>query len=76
MLTFHPGLDTVYCPNYLFFTDKISDEVKKVEPNAKEILESIWVPLNDCIQLIFSGEILDGFTVTGLMAYKIQCNNH
>ena len=76
LLFFHSGLDSVFSPNHLFLSTRISDLVEERELNPKEILESVWVPLEDCLQMIAKGEIQDGFTIAGLMAYKLRLQNN
>ena len=75
LIKFHPGLDTVYCPHYLYYTNKISNKRRILKENQEEIMESVWLSLNDCMKLINNSEIKDGFTIMGIMAYKIKLNN-
>jgi len=41
-------------------------------PNDAEVVEIRWLPLDQCLDMVFSGKILDALTVAGLLAYHAK----
>jgi 8-oxo-dGTP pyrophosphatase MutT (NUDIX family) len=74
LLFFHPGLDTHDNPTFIYYSEEFEDALdQNFHPN--EISERIWVPLQKCIEMIFSGEIVDSLTIAALLAYKMLKDN-
>ena len=69
LVTYFPGLDNFNNRTSLFFSDDTSDD-REFIPNPAEVVEIGWLPLERCLEMVQSGEILDALTVAGLLAYK------
>ena len=69
LVVYYPGLDNVENRTTIWRTDDV--EIRRgFVPKAEEVSEVAWVPLARAIDMIFAGEILDGMSVTGLLAYQ------
>lgn len=68
LLYFHAGLDTVYNPTYLFHTSEFV-ETHREKIHTNEIERHVWIPLTRCIEMVFKKEIVDSFSIIGLLAY-------
>lgn len=68
LLMFHPGLDTLHNPSYLYSTTHIADTGHR--PRNREVTEHDWVPLRRCFDMIAAGQILDSISILGLLAYR------
>ena len=68
LIKYEAGLDTRNNPTELFYS---SDITRVAEPTG-EIEQCHWVPLDKCFQMMTAGEIVDVFTISGLMAYKLR----
>ena len=68
-LTFHPALDSLSNPSYLFFTDKFI-ETDEMERDGREVTLQEWVPFERAVEMIFSGEIVDSISILALMSYR------
>lgn len=68
LVNYMPGTDILYNPTQIF----VAGDFRKAEnfrPNQTEVVERDWVPLSECIEMIFSGRIVCGLTIIGLLAY-------
>ena len=74
LLYYHPGLDTFDNPTYLFYSDAF-EEVSRDHLHAHEVTDHVWIPLPKCIEMIFSGKIVDSMTIAALLAYKTRLEN-
>jgi 8-oxo-dGDP phosphatase len=74
LLYFHPGLDTCDNPTFMFLAEAV-EEVSAGSEDPVEMTERVWVPLEDCIQMIFSRKIVDSLTVAALLAFHIRQEN-
>ena len=71
VITYYPGLDNVDNRTLVFW----SNEVERVRPfiaNPHEVFGIEWVPLPDCVDMIFSGRILDAMAVAGILGYALR----
>lgn len=71
LLYVHPGLDTFQNPTYLFHTDEF-EQVAEAKTDPREIQSQDWVPLDEAIEMVFAGKIIDSITVAALFAVKLQ----
>jgi 8-oxo-dGTP pyrophosphatase MutT (NUDIX family) len=71
LLYFHPGLDTCDNPTFMFLTRPV-EVLSTGSVDPLEETERVWVPLGKCLQMIFSGEIVDSLTVAALLALHIR----
>lgn len=70
LLFFHPGLDTFHNPSHLFYS-RSHHRVAPFLPDPREVTEMVWVPLTECLRMIFRGDILDSLSISGLFAYQL-----
>lgn len=75
LLSYQAGLDTLNNPTYLFWSNEFSGEVRSTG-QPEEVDQCQWVPLARCLDMIFSQEIVCGFTSLALLAYHTRrtCN--
>ena len=67
LVTFRPGLDNVENLTRLYQTESVRQEQEFVV-DPRESLAIEWVPLQQCIELIFDKKITDGLTMLGVLA--------
>lgn len=75
LLFYHPGLDTVFSPTYIFYSTEMAEEHEPGMVNSKEVEGWEWVHLERCIDMIFEQKIMDSFSILALLAYHTQGNN-
>lgn len=70
LISYHPGLDTYHNPTHLFYCQDF-DETASVESFSRpgETAGYLWVPLHKCLDMVFSGQIMDSFSIIGLLSY-------
>lgn len=68
---YHVGLDVSYNPTFLFYSTSFADEVEHEEVQKDEVVASEWVPMERCLDMLASGEIVDSLTITGLLVYQM-----
>ena len=67
LLYFHPGLDTFYNPTSVFQTeDYVETNGNRGDP--REVVECTWVPLKQCMDMVFGGQIVDSLSIIALLA--------
>ncbi len=71
LLFYHTGLDTVYNPTYLFYSDEIAGVHEPQSIHQQEVNSSEWLPLTGCLEMITAGQIQDNFTIAALLAYRV-----
>lgn len=69
LLYFLPGLDTCNNPTHLFYCDDFEEESAGA-PHSLEVVDRHWKSLDECLQMIFAGEIVDSLTIIALLAYQ------
>jgi len=69
MVMYYPGLDNVenetsvfYCKTYV---------IDSFTPNDDEVVATEWIHIDDCLELIRKGAILDSLTINAILAYKV-----
>lgn len=69
LLSYHPGLDALYNPTHLFYSD---DHVRQSRSShdPQEVIQHEWVPLARCIDMIFAQQIVDSFSIVALLSYR------
>jgi len=72
LMFYHPGLDTRHNPTYIFSSREIVSEHETHMIHHHEVKGCKWVPLDCCIDMISKGEIVDSFTIIGLLAFQAQ----
>lgn len=69
LVEYYPGLDNFNNRTTLLYTEDV-EITSPFSADETEITEIAWIPFSDCLRMVFSGEILDALTVTGLLAYQ------
>lgn len=69
LVEYYPGLDNFNNRTTLLYTEDAEDALPFSADEA-EVTEIAWIPFGECLKMVFSGEILDALTVTGLLAYQ------
>lgn len=70
LIFYHPGLDTRHNPTYLFYSHNTSQISEEHEVHPGEITSFEWVDFNSCLDMISNGQIVDSFTIIGLLSYQ------
>ena len=70
LVFYHAGLDSRYNPTHIYYSQEIADIYEPHRIDPREVSESRWFPLADCIDMIFKGKILDSFSIIGLLSYQ------
>jgi len=68
LVAYYPGLDNVENRTTLVYTEDVQ-KPKNFVKNAAEVEEVAWVPLQECLDMVFSEKILDALTVVGVLSY-------
>jgi ADP-ribose pyrophosphatase len=69
LIEYYPGLDNVDNRTSIFSCDDLRVAAEFL-PDPAEIVAIDWIPLERCIDMVFSGAVLDAMTVAGLLAYS------
>ena len=70
LIFYHPGLDTRYNPTHIFSCANIAPGYESHMIHRQEVQNCKWVRFDRCIEMIFAGEIVDSFSIIGLLAYQ------
>lgn len=70
LLFFHMSVDTLYNPTYIFYSHDIAEIPEPQHIHTQEVSSWEWIPLDQCIEMIFSRQISDSFSVAALLAYR------
>lgn len=71
LLYFHPGLDTCDNPTFMFLANEF-EEVSEDNFDSREVSERVWIPLEECVRMVFAGKIVDSLTVAALLATYLR----
>ena len=71
LLFFHPGLDTFDNPTFMFLAQEF-EELPQEHLHREEVCERVWVPLEECMRMIFLKQIVDSLTIAALFAYHTR----
>lgn len=71
LVSYFPGLDNVDNPTTVFLSESVR-KVSEFKPNETEVADIRWVTLTRCLDMVFSGEILDAMTVAAILAYVVH----
>lgn len=69
LVVYYPGLDNFNNRTTLLYSEEVDDTAPFVADEA-EVTEIAWMPLGECLDMVFKGEILDALTIAGLLAYQ------
>ncbi len=70
LLSYHLGLDTLWNPTYLFYTEDF-EELQHL-PAKGEVAERAWVSLPRVREMIRRGEIQDSMSLLALLALQMR----
>ena len=70
LVFYHAGLDARHNPTHIFYSHDTADGLELHRVDSREVTESTWVPLANCVDMIFKGDIVDSFSIVGLLAYQ------
>jgi len=69
LVTYRPGLDNVENLTTVFYSERVEAR-QPFHPDPAEVLALVWVPVEDCVSLIFEARIVDALTVSAVLAYR------
>ena len=69
LATYHQGLDTSYNHTYIFYSEDVEDSSSSHTFDPREVNEYAWVSLARCMEMVSQGQVLDSFTLVGLLSY-------
>jgi len=72
LLFFHPGLDTCDNPGHLFSCEEFEEDADFDAGNQTEIVGHQWVPLDECLEMVFDSRIADSLTISGVLAFSAK----
>ena len=75
LVAYYPGLDNVENRTTLLYTEDIR-QPKAFKADAAEVVEIAWVPMEECLKMVFSQKILDALTVVGILSYTARFPQH
>lgn len=70
LLFFHMSVDTIYNPTHIFYSHDIAEIPEPQYLHTQEVSSWEWLPLEQCIEMIFSQQISDVFSIAALLAYQ------
>ena len=68
---YHPGMDVFCNPTYLYSSCDIR-EGRASAAHQGETVEKAWFPLARALDMILSMQIVDAFTMIGVLSYKMR----
>ena len=68
LVSYHPDLDIWKNYTFIFFTDDL-DNLPEDESDSYA-----WIPLQRCIEMVFSEKITDSLSIIALLAYLTKIN--
>ncbi len=71
LVAYYPGLDNVENRTTLLYTEHVEVPAQHVS-NAAEVEEVSWIDLDECLEMVYSGKILDALTVVGILSYAVK----
>ncbi len=66
LLNYHPGLDTLKNYTSVFYSEEAQ------ETGDQDPARRVWIPLAQCLEMIFSQQILDSLSIIALLAYHTK----
>jgi ADP-ribose pyrophosphatase len=64
---FHPGLDTLENPTFIFMARDF-DQASPESFHAMEVTGQMWTALDECLKMVFARKIVDSLTIVALLA--------
>jgi 8-oxo-dGTP pyrophosphatase MutT (NUDIX family) len=70
LIFFHPSLDTVLNPTYIFYTNRCRER-QTISHKGEETLFR-WFPREQCLKMVLEGDIRDSLSIAGLLSYFVR----
>jgi 8-oxo-dGTP pyrophosphatase MutT (NUDIX family) len=70
LVFFHTGVDNLYNPTHVFYSRDCA--VARNIEDRHEVERLAWVPIGRCRKMLRDGKIIDGLSVTALLAYFLR----
>lgn len=68
LIAYNPGMDTFCNPTYIYYCEDFEED--NIASNQDgETVENRWLYLNDVLDMIYSMQIVDAFTIIGILSY-------
>lgn len=71
LIHYQPGLDNFENATSLFSCEDVS-EMGEFKPDPREVLEIVWMPIEECLELIYAQKLIDALTIVGALAYAAR----
>lgn len=71
LVVYYPGLDNVDNRTTILCTTAVEQPAAFV-PDETEVESIFWVPLQECLEMVFDQRILDALTVAGILAFAAR----
>jgi len=69
LITYQVGMDIVKTKTQIFYTHEC-EQIQDFIPCEKEVESLKWVHFQECVDMVFQGEIVDSFTIIALLTYQ------
>ena len=69
LITFHPGLDITDNLTHVYFADQFEQD-SGAEKDIREVQEQVWTPVERCMEMVSTGQIVDSLSIIGLLSYR------
>jgi ADP-ribose pyrophosphatase len=70
LVAYYPGLDNVENRTTLLYTEEAA-QVQTFKADAAEVEEIAWLPVDECLRMVYSQKILDALSVVGILSYAL-----
>jgi ADP-ribose pyrophosphatase len=71
LFDYNISLDTLHNYTRIFYTSDFKVIEERIS-NPKEVVEHLWIPLERCLEMITTKEIIDSMTIMGLLYYSLK----
>ena len=74
LINFHPGLDISHNPTHVFYTEDF-EETSEAHVDPGEVVNMEWVPLEECLSMIFNQKIQESLSMISILTYNMLKNS-
>ncbi len=71
LISYRPGLDNVENLTTVFYSENV-EERQLFVPDPAEVLAIAWVPLAECVAMVFERRIADCLTASAVLGYRCR----
>jgi ADP-ribose pyrophosphatase len=68
LILYQPGLDNFENATSVFVCENLTD-TGDFQPDPREVLDVVWMPVDECLDMIYQGKLIDALTIVGALAY-------